>query len=234
MLPLWEVQFQPKQASTKTNPDRTVALLFNPLFQLFNFRDCVEDFDTVFANKFYHSQICILVYFFSCRTLDDPDELICILVCFSLLYSFVLALLRFAATLGIIYFAANINSSSIVAAASLVARTLYLLASDKKDLTSSALSEINVNASLVEELISCMLTCNPGLSCELVSGYIKSINTCPSHYVGVVHGEPSSTPYPNQVDDVQGLYGTFWQIEHQFERAILLFAQRIVGKMECA
>ncbi|KAK8355783.1 hypothetical protein V6Z11_A05G313700 [Gossypium hirsutum] len=80
----------------------------------------LEDFDTVFANKFYHSH------------LDDS---------------------------------ANINSSAIVAAASLVARTLYVLASDKKDSTSSALSSINVNASLVEELISCLLDCDPGLSC---------------------------------------------------------------------
>ncbi|GMI90404.1 NCT [Hibiscus trionum] len=124
----------------------------------------LEDFDTVFANKFYHSH------------LDDS---------------------------------ANINSSSIVAAASLVARTLYVLASDKKDLSSSALSAINVNASLVEELISCMLKCNPGLSCELVSSYITSTNTCPSHYVGVVLGEPSSTPYPNQVDDVSRFVWNF-------------------------
>ncbi|KAE8713861.1 Nicastrin [Hibiscus syriacus] len=124
----------------------------------------LEDFDTVFANKFFHSH------------LDDS---------------------------------ANINSSSIVAAASLVARTLYLLASDKKDLTNSALSAINVNASLVEELISCMLKCNPGLSCELVSSYIKSTNTCPNHYVGVVLGEPSSTPYPDQVDDVSRFVWNF-------------------------
>lgn len=32
-----------------------------------------------------------------------------------------------------------------------------------------------------------------------------------------------------------GFCGTFWQIEHQFQRAILLFAHMIVAKMvECA
>ncbi|MBA0659961.1 hypothetical protein Goklo_012035, partial [Gossypium klotzschianum] len=124
----------------------------------------LEDFDTVFANKFYHSH------------LDDS---------------------------------ANINSSAIVAAASLVARTLYVLASDKKDSTSSALSSINANASLVEELISCLLDCDPGLSCELVSSYITSVDTCPSHYVGVVLGEPSSTPSPNQVDDISRFVWNF-------------------------
>ncbi|XP_021300371.1 nicastrin [Herrania umbratica] len=124
----------------------------------------LEDFDSIFANKFYHSH------------LDDSS---------------------------------NINSSAIVAAASLVARTLYILASNNKDLTSSALTTISVNASLVEELIGCMLDCNPGLSCELVKSYISSTNTCPSHYVGVVLGEPSSTPYPSQVDDVSRFLWNF-------------------------
>ncbi|XP_007010305.2 PREDICTED: nicastrin [Theobroma cacao] len=124
----------------------------------------LEDFDSIFVNKFYHSH------------LDDSS---------------------------------NINSSAIVAAASLVARTLYILASNNKDLTSSAISTISVNASLVEELISCMLDCNPGLSCELVKSYISSTNTCPSHYVGVVLGEPSSTPYPSQVDDVSRFLWNF-------------------------
>lgn len=96
-----------------------------------------------------------------------------------------------------------------MAAASLVARSLYVLASDNKDLTSSALSTINVNSSLVEELISCMLDCNPGLSCELVKSYISSTSTCPSHYVGVVTGEPSPKPYPNQVDDISRFVWNF-------------------------
>ncbi|XP_040950584.1 nicastrin isoform X3 [Gossypium hirsutum] len=156
----------------------------------------LEDFDTVFANKFYHSH------------LDDSGEFISFLFVF-LCSSFFIMLLKLANTLGIIYVAANINSSAIVAAASLVARTLYVLASDKKDSTSSALSSINVNASLVEELISCLLDCDPGLSCELVSSYITSVDTCPSHYVGVVLGEPSSTPSPNQVDDISRFVWNF-------------------------
>ncbi|XP_058187647.1 nicastrin isoform X4 [Rhododendron vialii] len=105
----------------------------------------------------------------------------------------------------------NINSSSIVAAASIVARTLYILASNKKDLTATSLtlSAINVNASLVEELMGCLLSCEPGLSCELVNHYISPTNTCPSHYVGVVEGEPSSTPYPGYISDVSRFLWNF-------------------------
>ncbi|KAA8530686.1 hypothetical protein F0562_005380 [Nyssa sinensis] len=117
----------------------------------------LEDFDTVFTNKFYHSH------------LDDLS---------------------------------NINSSAIVAAASLVARTLYVLASDGKDLSTSALSAININASLVEELLGCLLNCEPGLSCGLVKHYISPTSTCPSHYVGVLLGEPTFTPYAGYVGDV--------------------------------
>uniref|UniRef100_A0A5B7BU84 Nicastrin n=1 Tax=Davidia involucrata TaxID=16924 RepID=A0A5B7BU84_DAVIN len=117
----------------------------------------LEDFDTVFTNKFYHSH------------LDDLS---------------------------------NINSSAIVAAASLVARALYVLASAEKDPSTSALSTINVNASLVEELLGCLLSCEPGLSCGLVKHYISPTSTCPSHYVGVLLGEPTSTPYAGYVGDV--------------------------------
>ncbi|GAV60467.1 Nicastrin domain-containing protein [Cephalotus follicularis] len=124
----------------------------------------LEDFDSVFTNKFYHSH------------LDDSS---------------------------------NINSSSIVAAASLVARTLYILASDSKNLSSSALGAIKVNVSLVEELMGCLLNCEPGLSCELVKKYISATNTCPSHYVGVVLGEPSSTPYAGYVDDISRFIWNF-------------------------
>ncbi|KAL6959619.1 hypothetical protein U1Q18_039773, partial [Sarracenia purpurea var. burkii] len=96
----------------------------------------------------------------------------------------------------------NINSSAIVAAASLVARTLYILASDKKDFSTTVLNTINVNASLVEELMGCLLNCEPGLACGLVKHYISPTSTCPSHYVGVILGEPSSRPYPGYVGDV--------------------------------
>lgn len=98
--------------------------------------------------------------------------------------------------------AANVNSSAIVSAASLVARTLYILASGRKDIQDSALASINVNVSLVEELMGCLLDCDPGLSCELVKKYIAPVPTCPSHYVGVILDEPSSTPYPGLINDV--------------------------------
>ncbi|KAI4299624.1 hypothetical protein L6164_033063 [Bauhinia variegata] len=117
----------------------------------------LEDFNAVFANKFYHSH------------LDDLS---------------------------------NVNSSAIVAAASLVARTLYILASDKADITNSTLTGINVNVSLVEELMGCLLNCDPGLSCELVKNYIAPASICPSHYVGVIMDEPSSTPNPGYINDV--------------------------------
>ncbi|KVI03088.1 Nicastrin [Cynara cardunculus var. scolymus] len=117
----------------------------------------LEDFDSAFTNKFYHSH------------LDDIS---------------------------------NINSSAIVAAASLVARTLYILASDNKDLSSSSLNAVNVNTSLVDELLGCLLSCEPGLSCELVKRYITPSSTCPSHYVGVIQGDPSLEPFLGYVGDV--------------------------------
>ncbi|XP_006403782.2 nicastrin isoform X2 [Eutrema salsugineum] len=96
----------------------------------------------------------------------------------------------------------NINSSSVVAAASVVARTLYILANDSKDTSNSALGSIHVNASFVEELLACLLSCEPGLSCNLVKDYISPTNTCPGNYAGVILGEPSSKPYLGYVSDV--------------------------------
>ncbi|KAL0867225.1 hypothetical protein Bca101_046343 [Brassica carinata] len=121
----------------------------------------LEDFDTKFVNKFYHSH------------LDDLS---------------------------------NINSSSVVAAASVVARTLYILASDRKD---SALGSIHVNASFVEELLACLVSCDPGLSCNLIKDYISPTNTCPGNYAGVVIGEPSSKPYLGSVSDVSRFLWNF-------------------------
>lgn len=106
-------------------------------------------------------------------------------------------------------YAANINSSAIVAAASLVARTLYILASGNKNISSSALTSINVNGSLVEELMGCLLDCEPGLSCELVKNYVTPANTCPSNYVGVILDEPSSTPYIGYVSDISRFVWNF-------------------------
>lgn len=98
--------------------------------------------------------------------------------------------------------AANVNSSAVVAAASLIARTLYMLASESDDVQDSTLAAINVNASLVEQLMGCLLDCDPGLSCELVKKYISPVSTCPSHYVGVMLDEPSSKPYTGYINDV--------------------------------
>ncbi|KZV53792.1 nicastrin [Dorcoceras hygrometricum] len=121
----------------------------------------LEDFDSAFTNKFYHSH------------LDDLS---------------------------------NVNSSAIVSAAALVARTLYIAAGGNND---SVMSSINVNASMVEELLSCLLKCEPGLSCDLVKHYISPSSTCPSHYVGVVLGEPSSAPNPAYVGDVSRFVWNF-------------------------
>ncbi|XP_075510416.1 nicastrin isoform X2 [Primulina tabacum] len=121
----------------------------------------LEDFDSAFTNKFYHSH------------LDDLS---------------------------------NINSSAIVAAAALVARTLYIAAGGNND---SVINSINANASIVEELLSCLLKCEPGLSCDLVKRYISPSSTCPSHYVGVILGEPSSAPNPGYVGDVSRFVWSF-------------------------
>ncbi|KAK6127422.1 hypothetical protein DH2020_038843 [Rehmannia glutinosa] len=100
----------------------------------------------------------------------------------------------------------NINSTSIVAAASLVARSLYILAGGKDP---SALNNIKINSSFVEELLGCLLDCEPGLSCGLVKHYISPSTTCPSHYVGVILGEPSTKPYPAYAGDISRFVWNF-------------------------
>ncbi|XP_077241148.1 Zn-dependent exopeptidases superfamily protein [Tasmannia lanceolata] len=124
----------------------------------------LEEFDTAFTNKFYHSH------------LDDQS---------------------------------NINSSSIIAAASLVARTVYILANDGLEPSIPVLNSIKVNSSLVEELMACLLTCEPGLSCQLVKDFIRPANICPNHYVGVFLGSPLGTPYPDYVDDTSRFVWNF-------------------------
>lgn len=104
------------------------------------------------------------------------------------------------------FVAANVNSSSIVAAASLVARTLYIQAGGKDP---SAINSIKINASLVEELLGCLLDCEPGLSCELVKHYITPSTTCPNHYVGVIMGEPSTARYPAYAGDISRFVWNF-------------------------
>lgn len=94
----------------------------------------------------------------------------------------------------------NVNPSSITAAASLVSRTLYILANNGSG-SNTILQSINVNESLVEELVGCLLSCKPGLSCRLVKELITPTQICANHYVGVMLGTPSSSPYPSSIDD---------------------------------
>ncbi|THU47345.1 hypothetical protein C4D60_Mb09t14510 [Musa balbisiana] len=123
----------------------------------------LEDFDSSFTNKFYHSH------------LDSPS---------------------------------NINSSSIAAAAALVARTLYILASGDLTVNLMTLNSIKVNVSLVEELVGCLLSCEPGFSCSIVRNFISPSNTCPSHYVGVFLDSPD-TRYPEYADDTSRFVWNF-------------------------
>lgn len=102
----------------------------------------------------------------------------------------------------------NIKSSSVAAAASLIARTLYILAKDDLETDFSVLNSIKVNESLVEELIGCLLSCEPGLSCELVKKFISPSRTCPSHYAGVLVDSPDSQN-PQHVDDTSRFVWNF-------------------------
>ncbi|XP_051192784.1 nicastrin [Lolium perenne] len=124
----------------------------------------LEDFDSRFSNKFYHSY------------LDNP---------------------------------ANINSSSIAAAAALVARSLYILATADMPVDLMTLNTIRVNVTLVEELIGCLLTCDPGLSCGITKSFISTSSSCPSHYVGVYQDSASSTQFPSHADDTSRFIWNF-------------------------
>lgn len=84
-----------------------------------------------------------------------------------------------------------------------------MLASNTKDISSSSLNMIKANVSLVKELMGCLLGCEPGLSCELVTKYITPSHSCPSHYVGVMVDEPTSTPHPGYVSDVSRFVWNF-------------------------
>lgn len=96
-----------------------------------------------------------------------------------------------------------------MAAATLVAQTLFILASDEKHLNTSVVSNIKANVSLVEELMGCLLSCDPGLSCGLVKHYISPNSICPNHYVGVILGDPTSRPYPDYVNDASRFVWNF-------------------------
>ncbi|ONK58567.1 uncharacterized protein A4U43_C09F14400 [Asparagus officinalis] len=121
----------------------------------------LEDFDTSFANKFYHSH------------LDNPS---------------------------------NINSSSV---AVLVARAIYVMASGRSPLDLMTLNSIKVNVSMVEELVGCLLTCDPGLSCDIVKNFISPSSSCPNHYVGVFLDSPSDTEHPQYATDTSRFVWNF-------------------------
>jgi nicastrin len=71
------------------------------------------------------------------------------------------------------------------------------------------LNTIKVNVTLVEELIGCLLTCDPGLSCGIMKSFISPSNSCPSHYVGVFQDSPSSTQFPSYADDTSRFIWNF-------------------------
>jgi nicastrin len=67
-----------------------------------------------------------------------------------------------------------------------------------------------VNVSLVEELVGCLLTCNPGFSCGLMKSFISpSSSSCASHYVGVFLDDPSGTQFPSYADDTSRFVWNF-------------------------
>lgn len=97
--------------------------------------------------------------------------------------------------------AGQVNTTSIIAAASLVARTLFLLVTGNSNLTSTDSDSLAINGSLVEQLVGCLLTCNPGMTCSLVNSLITPAQTCPNHYVGVFLGDPYAQPVLENIDD---------------------------------
>ncbi|XP_031491630.1 nicastrin [Nymphaea colorata] len=134
----------------------------------------LEEFDSVFSNKFYYSH---------------PDD------------------------------SSNINTTSIVSAAAVVARALYILASSGSGFSSSILSSININASLVEELVACLLTCEPGFSCKLARNFIISNGACPNHYVGVMLGSPVAVPSLENVGDTSRFIWNFLAERNSIRKA---------------
>lgn len=103
----------------------------------------------------------------------------------------------------------NINSSSIAAAAVLVARTIYVLANDHSSLDLFALNSIKINISMIEELVQCLLSCDPNVPCSIIRNYISPSSRCPNHYVGVFVDVPSDTQYPLSADDTSRFIWNF-------------------------
>ncbi|KAG6547977.1 hypothetical protein Mapa_010799 [Marchantia paleacea] len=101
----------------------------------------------------------------------------------------------------------NIDKNSIAGTAALIARTVYLLGDSAAN--STQLQSIEVNSSLVNELVDCLLTQSPGMVCDLVKGLITPTQQYANHYVGVLLGEPSFSPYLENVDDTSRFVWNF-------------------------
>ncbi|XP_024365272.1 nicastrin isoform X1 [Physcomitrium patens] len=98
----------------------------------------------------------------------------------------------------------NVNLPSLVVAASLVARSLVLLASDNNLRFDSPIFEsIQVNMSLVEEMVNCFFGTSPGMRCSLVESLMTASHDVANHYVGVFQADPSVSPnsMPEVIDD---------------------------------
>lgn len=95
----------------------------------------------------------------------------------------------------------QVNTSSVVAAASILARTLYLVVTGQSNMTSAEASLLKVNETLIEQLAGCLSTCDPGMACNLVNDFITPAMACPNHYVGVFAGDPSVEPVLEYIDD---------------------------------
>eukprot|EP00850_Spirogloea_muscicola_P001661 SM000006S19426 [mRNA] locus=s6:627517:632413:- [translate_table: standard] len=91
----------------------------------------------------------------------------------------------------------NVNAMAITKAATVIARSLHLLAGGTRD----AAANIECNSTLVEELLQCFLTSDPGLLCPLVASYITPSSTRASQYSGVFLGAPSQDPDPAYIHD---------------------------------
>lgn len=62
---------------------------------------------------------------------------------------------------------------------------------------------------MVEELIGCLLTCDPGLSCAIIKNFISPSSSCPNHYVGVFIDSPSDRQHPQYADDTSRFVWNF-------------------------
>ncbi|KAL2608334.1 hypothetical protein R1flu_026907 [Riccia fluitans] len=101
----------------------------------------------------------------------------------------------------------NIDKNSIAGTAALIARTVYLLGDSAAN--STQLQSIDVNSSLVDDLVGCLIAQTPGMECDLVKGLITPTQKYANHYVGVFLGEPTSSPYLENVDDTSRFVWNF-------------------------